>query len=182
MIKIILLTSVTDLAQKESLIEQVKFIFYASSSLKEFSSQERKDAFFKRWCGDYLSLFPDSFYLMIEDEKVLGYLSGCINSLSAEEHLEVPGFRVFHDLFDRFPAHFHINFHPDCRGRGLGSQLVERYCHDLSFLGVKGVHLVTSPGAANISFYHRCHFSFEMPRDFNQMTLLFMGKCLTETL
>jgi GNAT superfamily N-acetyltransferase len=178
MIKILKINTLEDQMELEDIIFQVKSIFYASSSLKDFSTPERKEAFFKRWCGDYISIFPEHFTLMIEDKKVLGYLSGCVDSSKAISVLEVPGFNLFNDLFATYPAHFHINFHPDSRGRGLGSQLVEGYCQDLREQGISGVHLVTSPGAANIIFYQRLGFSHEVQREFNQMTLLLMGRLL----
>lgn len=178
MIKIIKLADEITNSFKQDILLQVKTIFYLSSSLKEFSSPERKEAFFKRWCGDYITYFSDFFYIMLEDQKVLGYLSGCIDSVKGQGILEVPGYCVYSDLFAEYPAHLHINFHPDSRGRGLGSLLVNEYCKDLSVLKIKGVHLVTSPGAANISFYERLGFTYEVERNFNQMNLLFMGKIL----
>ncbi|MGZ3789969.1 MAG: GNAT family N-acetyltransferase [Bacteriovorax sp.] len=156
----------------------IRDIFFLSSSLKEFSSPERKEAFFKRWCGDYFSLYPEQFYFMREEDKFLGYLSSCRDSKKAIGILEVPGYLVFADLFDEYACHFHINFHPDCRGRGLGSELVERMCDDLKKEKIAGVHLVTTPDAANVRFYQRLGFHFEVKREFNQMTLLFMGRIL----
>lgn len=178
MIKTIKLSDSENSELKNKYIEEVKAIFYLSSSLKEFSSPERKEAFYKRWCGDYVTQFPQDFYLMIEDEKVLGYLSGCLNSSAALNILEVPGYSVYADLFQTYPAHLHINFHPDCRGRGLGSLLVNEFCEDLKQKKIIGVHLVTSLGAVNIPFYDRLGFNYQAPRNFNQMTLLFMGKKL----
>jgi len=178
MIKILTLNTIADPLEYEKTIEQIKWIFYASSSLKEFSSEERKIAFFKRWCGDYITLFPNQFFIMKEDQKILGYLSGCNDSSAAENLLEVPGYILFSDLFSKYPAHFHINFHPDCRGRGLGSKLVDHYCHYLKSLSIPGIHLITSLGAANISFYQRLNFDLEVQRPSNQMTLVFMGRIL----
>ena len=34
-------------------LDQVKDIFYHSSSVKTFKSSEHKAEFFQRWCGDY---------------------------------------------------------------------------------------------------------------------------------
>lgn len=178
MIEILKLNTISDPLEYQNTIEQIKWIFYASSSLKEFSSEERRVAFFKRWCGDYISLFPEHFYIMREGQKVLGYLSGCIDSKAAETKLEVPGYKVYSDLFDTYPAHLHINFHPDCRGRGLGSKLVDHYCEDLKKMNISGVHLITSTGAPNITFYQRLGFDHEVPRVANNMTLVFMGKIL----
>ena len=157
-------------------------IFFLSTSIKEFSSPEKKASFFKRWCGDYIELYPDFFYLMVEEKKLLGYLSGCLDSHASLSVLEVPGLPLFADLFSDYPAHLHINFHPDCRGRGPGSVLVNEYCTDLAKLKITGVHLVTSPGAANISFYSRLGFDHQVERNLNQMNLLFMGKKLTTVL
>lgn len=157
---------------------QIREIFFLSTSIKEFSSLDRKEAFFKRWCGDFIALFPEHFYLMMEGGKLLGYLSGCLDSAAAKGQLEVPGYLVFEDLFGEFPAHLHINFHPDCRGRGLGSLLVNEFCKDLSRLKITGVHLVTSPGSQNVSFYSRLGFKREVSREFNSMSLLFMGKII----
>ena len=178
MIELLKISEITDSLEREEVVHQVRFIFYASSSLKEFSTPERKVAFFKRWCGDYLTYFSEYFFIMREDKKVLGYLTGCLDSSSALSLLEIPGYSHYSDLFQTYPAHFHINFHPDCRGRGLGSQLVEAFCNDLVNLKIKGVHLVTSRGAKNIVFYRRLGFVDEFPRDFNEMTLLFMGRIL----
>lgn len=177
MIEIFTFDKIQEISKKEEIVSQIKEIFYQSSSLKEFSSEERKIAFFKRWCGDYLSFYPEHFQIMYEDNKVLGYLSGCLDSTRALNRVEVPGFSVFSDLFNSYPAHFHINFHPDCRGRGLGGNLVEKFCNEVFIThNLAGVHLVTSPEAPNVNFYKRLGFNFTEVRAFNQMSLLFMGK------
>lgn len=165
--------------EKVAVLEQVENIFFESSSLKTFSSPEKKAAFYKRWCGDYQSLYPQEFIIAMEAEKVLGYLSGCSDSTKAANIIEVPGFKIFQDLFGRFPAHLHINFHPDARGRGLGSLLVEHYKKILHDNNIVGLHLVTSPGVKNVSFYERLNFSFTETREFNSMPLYFMG-CLLD--
>ena len=178
MIEIFKLSSLSAPDDLQVIIDQVRSIFYLSSSLKDFSSEDKKNAFFKRWCGDYLTFFPEQFLVMREDQKVLGYLSGCSDSKKAESIVEVPGYRVFSDLFEKYPAHFHINFHPDCRGLGYGSELVQKYCEVLNDQLIKGVHLVTSVGAPNISFYKKLNFNDQIERPFNNITLLFMAKIL----
>ncbi|MBC7429059.1 MAG: GNAT family N-acetyltransferase [Bacteriovorax sp.] len=165
--------------QKKNALAQVEKIFFTSSSLKEFSSPEKRAAFHKRWCGDYQTLYPEEFFIALENDKVLGYMSGCSDSNKAAEIVEVPGFKVFQDLFKKFPAHLHINFHPDARGKGLGSILVENYKKFLRDNNVVGVHLVTSVGSQNISFYERLQFSFHEIRELNSIKLYFMG-CILE--
>lgn len=176
--EIIKLTQIHDAHTKEQLIDQVKNIFYLSSSIQNFSTVERKEAFFKRWCGDYISLYPNDFYIIHDKLKVYGYLSGTRDSSESLDVLEVPALAVFSDLFEKYPAHLHINFHPDARGKGLGSLLVNHYKETLREAHIKGLHLVTSPGAKNISFYERLGFNHQVTRNFNQSELLFMGTLL----
>jgi GNAT superfamily N-acetyltransferase len=163
---------------REDILSQVENIFFVSSSLKSFSSEERKQAFYKRWCKDYQQFYPEEFFIMIEDGKVLGYLSGCSDSTKASELLEVPGYSAFTDLFKIYPAHLHINFHPDSRGRGLGSVLIRYYVDFLKSKKVHGLHLVTSRDAQNVSFYERLGFTYSEGRKFNEMELYFMGSKL----
>jgi ribosomal protein S18 acetylase RimI-like enzyme len=167
-------------SQIEKVLKEIEDIFFLSTSIKEFSSPERKAAFFKRWCGDYIALYKNTFYVAVESAQVLGYLSCCLDSKNAEAVLEVPGYSVFNDFFDAFPAHLHINFHPDARGKGLGSLLVNRVVHDLINQKIAGLHLVTSPDSANVTFYTRLGFDHQETRELNQMKLLFMGKKLIE--
>lgn len=173
-----LIVNLTNAKNRDEVLSQIEAIFFEASSLKEFSSPERKAAFYKRWCKDYQTFYPEDFFVMIEDEKVLGYLSGCRESMESLAKLEVPGLPVFADLFEAYPVHLHINFHSSARGRGLGSVLVNAYIEKIKENHCKGIHLVTSPGAPNISFYERLGFNHQVTREFNGMKLLFMGKNL----
>lgn len=165
---------------KQSDLDAIREIFFLSTSVKTFTSEEHRESFFKRWCGDYIAFYPEQFYVMRDgdNKKILGYLSGCKNSMESLEKLNIPGFETFKDHFLLYPAHLHINFHPDCRGLGLGSKLVEHYCQELRRDNICGVHLVTSPNAANITFYRRSQFVFEDVRVFGKNQLLFMGSKL----
>jgi ribosomal protein S18 acetylase RimI-like enzyme len=164
--------------EKIKALESIEEIFFISSSKKDFESTEKKNLFFKRWCGDYQTFYPKEFFLAYEEDKLLGYLSGCSDSLRAQDELNVPGYSIFQDLFNNFPAHLHINFHPDARGKGLGSLLVNHYIKVLRKNGVKGVHLVTSPEAKNVSFYDRLGFTHTYTREFKGSPLYFMGNIL----
>jgi ribosomal protein S18 acetylase RimI-like enzyme len=174
----VLITTLVEIKNKEEILLQVEEIFFEASSLKEFSFPEKKASFYKRWCQDYQTYYPEEFFVMMEDSKVLGYLSGCSQSNESKSVLSVPGLPVFADMFFDFPAHLHINFHSSSRGRGLGSLLVETYVEKLKENHCKGLHLITSPQAPNISFYDRLGFNHRVSREFNGMELLFMGKML----
>ena len=174
MIKILSLDSF-DIESIQIILKKVEEIFFLSSSLKDFSSIDRRQAFYKRWCGDYQNLYPHEFFIVMEKDNVLGYLSGCCDSTKALSEISVPGFTVFKDLFNVFPAHLHINFHPDARGKGIGSLLINHYLNYLKLNNVVGVHLVTSPDAQNVKFYSRLGFVRTETRDFNGASLYFMG-------
>ncbi len=171
-----------DSENKKSACESVKNIFFLSSSIKSFTDEIKKEAFFKRWCGDYLENYSQSFFLLFETtegaRKLMGYLSACDNSLESLKVLNVPGLLVFKDYFELYPAHLHINFHPDARGKGWGSLLVKHYLEILREKSIKGVHLITSLDAPNVSFYHRLGFNKTETRLFNQSELYFMGQAL----
>lgn len=168
----------SEVSNREDVCLQIEEIFFEASSLKNFSSPERKDAFYKRWCKDYQTLYPEEFFVMMDGEFVQGYLSGCRDSKASLAKLEVPGPVVFADLFNDFPAHLHINFHSSLRGKGLGSKLVNDYVERLKESHCPGLHLITSPDALNVPFYERLGFSYQVEREFNGMKLLFMGKKL----
>jgi ribosomal protein S18 acetylase RimI-like enzyme len=176
----ILKLSELSLDQKTIVLEAVEEIFFLSSSIKEFSTPERKRAFYKRWCEDYQTLYPENFLVIMSEDRILGYLSGCLDTLKSLEVLSVPGLNVFQDLYNDFPAHFHINFHPDARGKGLGSVLVRHFIDSLLLKEVVGVHLITSPDAQNVNFYERLGFNQTHTRDFNNMPLHFMGRLLDQ--
>ncbi len=167
-----------DEAHKILIRDFIKYIFFESSSVKEFKDIESKEIFFKRWCGDYLAYYPEYFYLMFEDQKLLGYLSGCLNTIESQKVLDVPGVNLFSDLYGDYPAHLHINFSSDCRGRGLGSILVEHFIRECRLRNVKAVHLITSLDAKNVSFYRRLGFTNEVMRLHHNFTQLFMGNKL----
>ncbi len=165
-------------AQKESVIGQLKEIFYMSSDKKTFQSAEEKENFFKKWCGDYLEFFPQFVFLALRDNELLGYLTGTDDSLRAMSVLKVPGLKVFEDLYQEYPAHLHINAHEKSRGLGVGSELVAAFEKVLRTNHVKGLHLITSEHARNTSFYIKNGFGYHELRKLNSYELFFMGKQL----
>lgn len=59
----------------------------------------------------------------------------------------------------RFPAHLHIDLLPCAQGRGLGRQLLDRFCAALQERGVSAAHLgVSVRNHRAIAFYERYGF------------------------
>jgi ribosomal protein S18 acetylase RimI-like enzyme len=65
----------------------------------------------------------------------------------AAKHLATP----------EYPAHFHINMAPECRGRGIGTELVRLFLDQLRVRQVAGVH-VTTHGEQARHFFDRSGF------------------------
>lgn len=63
-------------------------------------------------------------------------------------------------FLERYPAHLHINLHPDHQGRGTGSRLLAQFETHLRGLGVPGLHLQTSNyNVKAIPFYRKMGFT-----------------------
>ncbi len=67
-------------------------------------------------------------------------------------------------LFERFPAHMHIDLLPRAQGQGLGRRLVETLSEALRGRGVPGLYLgVDDRNEGAIAFYHRVGFELAEP-------------------
>lgn len=171
-----MLVRLTKLPDPGAALRAMEEIFFLSSVRTRFASAEERTAFFRTWTGWYLSEAPwDVWFHRDGDGSFGGYLTGCLDSMDAEGLFRtIPGYEVFDDLFARFPAHLHVNVHPERRGRGIGARLVERFLQDLVAEGVPGVHVVTGPGARNVAFYERLGFAEAVVRE----PRLFLGRAL----
>ncbi|MFW5785996.1 MAG: GNAT family N-acetyltransferase [bacterium] len=130
----------------------------------------------------------------VEAQVVIGYVCAVADTRSHPELYQLaPHLSLFDDLYDEFPAHLHINLTAAGRGVGLGSRLIEVLEDRLqqADLEAPGLHLVTSEGARNVSFYRRNGFTREVARALpaaderegnhhpgSAARLLFMGKPL----
>ena len=156
---------------------QIEDIFFMCSSIKDFESLDKKNAFYKRWTGPYFDHCLDDFYVALDSgDRVLGYLSGCSDTIGKKQHfLEFAVYDLFSDLLAEYPAHLHINCHSDTQGKGVGSQLIAHYDQVLQKKSAEGLHIITTPDAKNISFYQKNGFSFSEVRKLGKTDLQFMG-------
>lgn len=134
-------------------------IFFEASNTKTFASQEARRAFRERWLGRYLSHDPQWAYVALDGDEVAGYLVGCIDDPArAQRFCDLDDFARFAPLTAIYPAHLHINIAHNHRGRGIGAALIARFAAEAAQAGAPGMHVVTSRGARNVSFYERCGF------------------------
>lgn len=131
------------------------------------------ESFAEIWSGYYTDREPESAFVAVEGDAVLGYLLGCVDSRRAPSPRAAiarqawrrglplrPGTAGFFwralgdalrdprvpsgDLDDpRFPSHLHVDLLPPARGRGAGRALMEAWLARLRAVGSPGCHLGT---------------------------------------
>jgi len=135
----------------------------------------------------YTDREPESILVATRSGRVVGYLTGCVDSerargaavreirrLIRNGALLEPGFasflgRVLIDVVRdrgapeealssaRWPAHLHIDFLPEGRGKGLGRRIMSQWFERLRSLGTPGVHLGTfAENLPAIRFFEAC--------------------------
>jgi len=120
---------------------------------------DEREAFGEHWIGPYRELRPDWTWVAVVDRKVVGYLTGCPDTLSFEkERRRVfqprPDSREFFpqavrlSLWTEHPAHLHMNVSADHRGFGAGAELRKA--------GIPSAHVICGPSAA--PFWERMAF------------------------
>ncbi len=157
-------------------VKQIKDIFFQASSVTSFSSEESKNKFFNRWLGQYLDQFPENTFVALEENIVLGYITGCLQTLEMWHSLDQSNLELWRDHYQEYPAHLHINCHADARGKGVGANLLSAFEDHCLKLGVSGLHLITLSSARNVNFYLRNGY-IEVDRQGESPDfLVFLGK------
>jgi ribosomal protein S18 acetylase RimI-like enzyme len=80
------------------------------------------------------------------------------------------------DLYDRYPAHLHIDILPRGQGAGLGRRLMATLVAALRERGVPGLHLgVGSGNPGALAFYQAVGFTIERPGDWGDVMVMDSG-------
>jgi len=129
-----------------------------------------RGGFAEHWVGPYRELRPDWTMVAVVDEKVIGYLTGCPDTLAFEkERRKVfqpqldsrefipPAIRL--KLWTEHPAHLHMNIAADFRGFGMGSALLRRFFAELRKAAVPSAHVICGP--SSVFFWERMAFRAE---------------------
>jgi GNAT superfamily N-acetyltransferase len=149
-----------DVLARQGVLSGVDDVFFQSSNTQTFADAAARAAFRERWLGRFLTHDPQWAYVAVASSgRVAGYLVASLDDPALTPRFsDIPYFAAFKELTRRYPAHLHVNLAPECRGNGLGSELVARFNADAARAGCPGVHVVTSRGARNIGFYSRNGF------------------------
>jgi ribosomal protein S18 acetylase RimI-like enzyme len=140
------------------------------------------------WAGAYVALEPEHGFVVVDDDRPVGYVLGALDSRAFEALLArdwwptlraqyplaatttSPDDRIARSLIHRppradatlvgdFPSHLHIDLLPVAQGRGDGRRLVDRLLDALRADGSPGVHLGVSPrNGRAIGFYRALGF------------------------
>ena len=146
-----------------------------TSSITNFSSEEARAKFLYKYFTMYHEKFTEFSLFAKRGNQVLGYCLGAPITDSSF-YSEQPHLEIFNDLYEAFPAHLHINLHPDSQSLGIGKLLIEKWEELAKNHGAVGMHIMTGVDARNKSFYLRQGFDHEIVRSFKGHPILFMGK------
>ncbi len=171
--------SITGEERAWAAIEAV-FVANAEARRGPLAGAER-DGLLRAWLDPYRAHWPDLVWIAEDaDGTLAGYLTGCLDSRGAMDALTgQEGYSLFADLFEAYPAHFHVNCRPGRQGRGIGAALVAAFVAHCRARRVPGVHAVTTKAARNVAFYRRLGFAHAVARKAGDRDLLFLGKALS---
>lgn len=158
-------------------VREIRDIFFESSTRKDFKDEADREAFFRKYVGIYLERFPEFVWVARED-KILGYMIAAPLTKDPDLYQVQPHLGTFESHFESYPAHLHVNFHAEARGKGLGSKLFSELEKQLQRMGIRGIHIMTGPDSRNKTYYHRLGFDFEITLSFQGTAILLMGKSL----
>lgn len=166
---------------KSQRLNDLREIFFLTAK-KDLKSEADREALFNQYAAPYIENWPDDVFFAcdLKTKRTMGYLIGCRNSKKAEDILgsRLGSYDVFADLYAKYPAHLHMNVHPDFQGHGVGSFLLQEYIIELKKYRVRGVHIVTAPSERNVDFYLKHKLRFQVERSYNNHPMLFMGLAL----
>ena len=165
------------LPQQESFVTQTEKIFFESSSKTHFTSDDERAQFRYRYFGIYLQS-PQHFFVALRNNEILGYLAGSADTNALHFQLH-PYLEAFRSTIEHFPSHLHINLSEKARGLGIGSKLIQTFENHLQFIDSKGVHLITSHGARNVSFYQKNDYRLAQESFINSNHLLMFAKSIS---
>lgn len=181
------ISALTDVAPEQAhvLRNGAEQVFRQCVMLDRYPAGNGPEGLVYPFFGYYFGTRPDLFLVAHcrpvsgPAEDVVGYICGVPDTRNHRElYRYASHISVFDDLYDQFPAHFHLNIAPGHRRRGYGTGLVRSMeMRVRTRWAVPGVHLLTGEGSQAVQFYQRHGYSRTVPRDVGDGSrILFMGK------
>ncbi|MGQ9370805.1 GNAT family N-acetyltransferase [Azospirillum sp. ST 5-10] len=175
------LVRLAEVEDRGAALAALEAIFFLSAQRRTFATPQERSAFLATWTGWYVTHAAADLWFAhaadgAADGAPIGYLTGCRDSAGAHDLFRIiPRYDAFADRFAAFPAHLHVNVHPDHRNAGVGAALIAAFAADCRTAGLPGVHVVTGADARNVPFYRRNGFTDADRRG----PLLFLGRRLS---
>ncbi|MEM8972082.1 MAG: GNAT family N-acetyltransferase [Pseudomonadota bacterium] len=158
-----MIVAFSEVAGSDKALAKIDEIFFESSSVQSFESDDAREAFRWLWMGRYLVEEPEHAFVALVDgdpDQLCGYLVGSLaDPAPRKEFQSLSYFESFAHITPQFPAHLHINVARDFRSLGVGEQLIRAFLCHARASGCPGVHVVTGAGMRNVGFYERLHFT-----------------------
>jgi len=176
-----------DMADADALLPGLDAVFFAASGTQTFENDVARAAFRERWLGRFLSQDRQLAYVALQDTPgelirgptVVGYLVGALDDPAvAPRFADLEFFQTFKMHTKNFPAQLHVNLAEQVRGQGHGGRLIEAFVSDARQQEAQGVHVVTGAAARNVAFYNRCGFEEVARTNWNDNTIVFLGRHL----
>jgi GNAT superfamily N-acetyltransferase len=132
--------------------------------------ENERAAFADHWIKPYRELRPNWTWIAVCDKAVIGYLTGCPDTLAFEKERRrvfdpAPDSRDFFPeavrlkLWTEHPAHLMMNVLADYRGLGAGTKLLHAFFAELRRAAVPSAHLICGPNS--VFFFERMAFRVE---------------------
>jgi GNAT superfamily N-acetyltransferase len=163
--------------ERKEIWKKVNEIFFLNA-VKKFNNDEERLKFSNQWLLPYWESAPDYFYLLLCDDVIAGYLSAHPDTtlyMRNNQNSNHVSYSIFETLHKQFPAHLHINLHPEYTGHGGGELLMKALIQRLRAEACPGLHIVTSANARNKTFYRKLGLLFEKTERIASVDYLFMG-------
>ncbi|MDF2514040.1 MAG: family N-acetyltransferase [Herbinix sp.] len=168
--------------------ERVEQICIATGAKELTGNAEMQKARLTVFCHYYIEQEPQQCFVAVnEQDEAVGYIL-CAKDFNSWEqefkklYLEntmnpitgflgkgtIDGLKLFSA---KYPAHLHIDIHPDFQGKGLGTQLVDALIKHLKDNGVPGLMLcVGSENEGGQKFYRKYGF-LELTKGKNEVAM-----------
>jgi len=149
-------------------------------SFAEGKARERAQ-FLDKWLGRYLRHWPELAMVAVDLKRGagVGYCVGCAHDAAGDERFaDIGYFPLIAKYTPEFPAHLHINVEANWRGRHVGAALIERFAGIAAVHGASGLHVVTGAASPNRAFYRRAGFREIVALDWNEASIVMLGRPL----
>lgn len=176
-----------------------------NSRFAPISEISYRELFSLRWATSYLKSYTSYCFVAEEDKEVIGFIVSTPDTIEQERNYKEkyipyikskidkndPDYKIYDHIDDSrnslgeflasYPAHLHINLTSSCRGKGIGTKLMNAMINNLKKEGIPGVHLgVMEKNKNAVTFYIKNGFK-ELKKEYiskEDGNVLFMGKIL----